>query len=1491
MKTRLPILSLLFITFFVMRASHGQSLEEAIVKAPLLEPQKDGVVYLPVESAALLKWIEKQAVIVNNGGGMLKIKNGRIVQWGPDERPTWRFNLPTPGAYRVVANCSAVSGSTCVSTLTIQSKRKATLVRTLPSVGANEPLQSVDFGEVELDAGLAILELRSSMGASPFSFCHLADLRLLPLERTRSSARAAQTHFRNLQFETDPDLKALIERRDALKKEVDSINAESRNKVFSSFRNYRQFLDLDAKAASAPALLQQYADTLNRMTETTLEKSRKALKSNDSLKPEERAAVKAYIDSHDELIAATKREYPKIDFPSVPKWQVGGGDTLFPTGQWESLPKQQIDETASITELKVLPPSDTEARQKNFALRNSDAGLATLCATLQSVLVPGTKGLEAFEEHCQAGRHRAALEAYRIYFFKKLKRPEDFGAVPQNILFELTRDRGKRELLLRPNDFVIEHNLKNRAVAQIGADVLVCDVGAPGTASWVPHGWSVPESALKDGRSKQDPFWQSPKGKETQRTIEFFRYINCLPGDRAEYYSGGLFPALLWSYAMKGDREHLQRWCEYVDDWTANSLRDQDDFVYGMRMATDLEPQFARCMLNLLRIILDERPELAQDFDAATLARLTMKLVSDYIPYVIRCRRAQMANWGIMSLAHQLHLCRFLSEFKAMRYFNRETWRLWSANMIQHQTLDGENFEAWDEGHNFVNIGFALDGIPFGVAAEGIDAPFLSQLWDQVRVDQRSKLIHISPAGNYWPEWAIRTPASPTTLRNKAFRPDAENRYYLDLIDKEQGAQTRIATLLSGGTTIGGNAPDRRSDLSPYAGMAYLRESWRPDADFFILQNVRGRSQSQSDCSRGMYSLSRNDQLLVEAHGLVVDRKPDNRYYGKVRTGGKTEYCGQPESNVVDARFLSSPSFDFSEALQDSPYAYHRLSYPDVWGLYKRSHPNDDPDAIKDVKVLRQVFGIRGEDLWLVCDGIDSPEGVEREFTQFFALPVRLPTTGLTDRLRVLSETAVPLIETFPDQGLIRTNNPGFDNVSLHCFAPNALTFASNLNARDQHETSKHSPVEAMLGILSKGADIAKIQRKPTPFPVSVRWKSSGKQLFITALHSRSAQNDLDHAAGENLSKVEHFNGANGIRGCKLSMRSGTEVWLQSSPHAAQELTCGPLKAHAERLLFIQKKEGPARGIVLGCRELSVNGRAQPISSADFEFDLAGTEFGLVQSIYRPINTVRISPAQNVFIDRVEVSFDIPNQKLNDVDLRYTLDGAEPTITSPLFLQPITLNRTTTVKVRPFRKGLTQTPWTFSGTDSGKTISATFRQRAPLPVIKNAPKGIKFDYFEDAWPTLFAYAGMDGVLQAKVSGVAPALLDEKHIAETRKSDRAYALRYDATINVPETGVYSFIAPEHLYTPTMDAGYDFRVFVDDEEWLPTPELHCENIWCVPLEKGPHRLRVVFTDYRWKKFRNDYWMAWQEEEMWQGIPKLEVQISGTVKQTIPDAWFLR
>ncbi|HUT91001.1 MAG TPA: hypothetical protein VMY37_15975, partial [Thermoguttaceae bacterium] len=162
-----------------------------------------------------------------------------------------------------------------------------------------------------------------------------------------------------------------------------------------------------------------------------------------------------------------------------------------------------------------------------------------------------------------------------------------------------------------------------------------------------------------------------------------------------------------------------------------------------------------RYSLLMLRIILDERPELSRDFDAATLARLLMRLTEQYAPYTVRAKRAELANWGIMGIGHLQHVCALLPEFKALDYVNRETWRLWRSNFIQHRTLDGENCEAWDLGHNAVDVERAYDDVPFARLPEFVDELELAAFWDQVKPNQRSMLAHISPNGDYWPRWTL----------------------------------------------------------------------------------------------------------------------------------------------------------------------------------------------------------------------------------------------------------------------------------------------------------------------------------------------------------------------------------------------------------------------------------------------------------------------------------------------------------------------------------------------------------------------------------------------------------------------------------------------------------------------------------------------------------------------------------------------------------------
>jgi hypothetical protein len=236
------------------------------------------------------------------------------------------------------------------------------------------------------------------------------------------------------------------------------------------------------------------------------------------------------------------------------------------------------------------------------------------------------------------------------------------------------------------------------------------------------------------------------------------------------------------------------------------------------------------------------------------------------------------------------------------------------------------------------------------------------------------------------------------------------------------------------------------------------------------------------------------------------------------------------------------------------------------------------------------------------------------------------------------------------------------------------------------------------------------------------------------------------------------------------------------------------------------------------------------------------------------------------------------------------VDGSDPTLGSALYEKPVTLTNDTLVKVRPFRKGLTETPWNIAGVEGGKTVWAIFRKQAPLKAEtkKDLKPGLAYRYYEGPWAQLMSLSARHSILEPRGQGERAPLLDGEHLASVRKTDRAYQVKYSGYITVPESGVYRFHAPEPLYNTTMDAGYDLRVWVGGEEWFPNPDLHAENIWSVALEKGTHRFEVSYTDYRWKTFRNEYSMSWRPEQMWQGTPVLELDGPGMGKGAIPAEW---
>jgi hypothetical protein len=329
--------------------------------------------------------------------------------------------------------------------------------------------------------------------------------------------------------------------------------------------------------------------------------------------------------------------------------------------------------------------------------------------------------------------------------------------------------------------------------------------------------------------------------------------------------------------------------------------------------------------------------------------------------------------------------------------------------------------------------------------------------------------------------------------------------------------------------------------------------------------------------------------------------------------------------------------------------------------------------------------------------------------------------------------------------------------------------------------------------------------------------------------------------------------------------------------------------------LLATEAAGELRGIALGTtRTITLRGKSYTTPSADFEYTLRATGEFMSQPIYRAVGTVHISPAQNVFTDSLNVSFGIPNQDPDDIEFRYTLDGSDPTLLSPIYTEPLAITQDTYVKVRPFRKGLRHTPFNLPSEEAGQTVGAVFRREEPRPALlpESAPEqGLAYEYFEGPWAQLFTQISEPGVLASKGRGKVSQILLPAEVETIRATDKAYALRYDGYMDVPKTGVYSFYAPEHLYTPTIDAGYDLRVWIDGEEWFPSPTLHSENVWHIALEKGLHHLRTTWVDYRWKQFKDEYWMSWFERQMWKGIPVLEISGPHLKKQPLPAGWLFR
>jgi len=173
------------------------------------------------------------------------------------------------------------------------------------------------------------------------------------------------------------------------------------------------------------------------------------------------------------------------------------------------------------------------------------------------------------------------------------------------------------------------------------------------------------------------------------------------------------------------------------------------------------------------------------------------------------------------------------------------------------------------------------------------------------------------------------------------------------------------------------------------------------------------------------------------------------------------------------------------------------------------------------------------------------------------------------------------------------------------------------------------------------------------------------------------------------------------------------------------------------------------------------------------------------------------------------------------VKLHYTLDGSEPTTSSPVASGPLSIAKPTTIKAIAAADGAKASRVTTA------EIRAALQPRPPAGATR---PGLRCDYYEGEWKTVPDFATMT----PKATSVVPAIAyPEKH------ADDRFGLRYTGFIDVPATGLYTF-------TTTSDDGS--ILLIDGVQVVDNDGLHgaIERSGSVGLLAGKHAIEVRFFE---------------------------------------------
>lgn len=198
-------------------------------------------------------------------------------------------------------------------------------------------------------------------------------------------------------------------------------------------------------------------------------------------------------------------------------------------------------------------------------------------------------------------------------------------------------------------------------------------------------------------------------------------------------------------------------------------------------------------------------------------------------------------------------------------------------------------------------------------------------------------------------------------------------------------------------------------------------------------------------------------------------------------------------------------------------------------------------------------------------------------------------------------------------------------------------------------------------------------------------------------------------------------------------------------------------------------------------------------------------------------------------------------------NIRYTLDGTEPTLSAMPYKDPVKITHTTTLKAKVFAEG---------GYESSTTVGK-YKRITTMPAVQpdsQLKNGLHFNYYKGEWIELPDYSQVDPVKSGITNNIDLSQVED---------EEDFGLEFTGYIQIAADGMYTFF---------LNSDDGSQLFIDDTMVVDNDLCHAETEVSgrVALAKGFHKFRLIYFE---SKLYN--------------VLELKIEGPDLEKQSIPDA----